>query len=142
MAEGTTLGTRIAQMRDERGWYQKKLAERAGLSAAFLSEIENDKRNPSTDVLLRISEALGASLDYLVTGQTEVEAPRRPLVIPPELAVAAERSGWSLGQAKDLLRAREIVLERRTRSGVRLPKEWAAEDWEDFERRLFRDDSS
>lgn len=137
-----TLGERIALLREERGWTQKQLAERAGVSVAFLSEIENDKRNPSTEVLLRISEALGASLDYLVTGRTDVAPMRRPLYIPAELAAAAERNGWSVGHAADLLRARGIVLERRSRGGARPRKDWTAEEWEDFEQRLFGDDSS
>lgn len=135
--EAETLGERIALLREERGWTQKDLAKRARISVAFLSEIENDKRNPSTEVLLRISEALGASLDYLVTGRTDVEPTRRPLLIPAELAAAAERNGWSVGHAADLLRARGIVLERRSRDGSRSQKDWSAEDWEDFEQRLF-----
>lgn len=139
--EPATLGGRIALLREERSWTQKVLAQNAGISVAFLSEIENDKRNPSTEVLLRIADALGASLDYLVTGRTEVEASRRPLVIDPELTRAARRNGWSVNLASDLQKARAIVIERRSEGGRRAEKQWTAEDWEDFKRRLFDDDT-
>lgn len=142
MADGTTRGSRIAHLREQRGWTQKDLAERAEISIAFLSELENNKRNPSTGVLLRISEVLGASLDYLVAGRTDVPAIRQPLVLPSDLAAAAEQMGWSVGHAADLLRARGIVLERRSRSGQPDKKHWTADDWMNFERKLFGDEST
>ena len=137
-----TLGRRVAAQREDRHWTQRDLAERAGISVAFLSEIENDKRNLSTEVLLRIADALGASMDYLATGRTEAPVHRPALVIPPELAAAADRNGWSFTHATDLLRARQLVLSRRSRGGQSTEKHWAAEDWEDFDQRLFGDESA
>ena len=109
-----TLGRRIADCRDERGWTQKQLAERAGLSVTFLSELENDRRGLGSDALLRLADALGTSLDYLVKGELDAPRPRPPLVIPPELAEAAEERRWSLGEARDLLKARQLVVARRS----------------------------
>ena len=86
----TSMGQRITSLREDRGWTQKELADRAGISSAFVSDVENDKRNPSTDVLLRIAEALGASMDFIATGRTGLEITRQPLIIPPELAKAAD----------------------------------------------------
>jgi transcriptional regulator with XRE-family HTH domain len=39
------LGKRLAEMRERRRLKQKELAERAGLSVAFISEIEKGQRN-------------------------------------------------------------------------------------------------
>lgn len=110
-----TLGRRIADCRERRGWTQKKLAEAAELSVTFLSEVENDRRSPGSDALLRLADALGASLDYLVKGIVDAEPTKRPLVIPPELANLAEEQGWSVSETSDLLKFHRMVLARRSR---------------------------
>lgn len=45
---------------------QDILAERAGLSKGFLSDVENNKRNVGSQNLLKIANVLGASVDYLL----------------------------------------------------------------------------
>lgn len=136
-----TLGRRIADCRQRRGWTQKRLADEAGISVTFLSDVENDKSTMGSDLLLRLADALGASLDYLLKGETDRVQQRQPLVIPPELAEAAEEQGWSVGKTGDLLRAHQIVVARRTRemaadSDRRLSKQ----DWLDLYQRLFGDE--
>jgi DNA-binding XRE family transcriptional regulator len=44
----------------------KQLAEKAGLSRQMVSYVEQEKRNPSLDVLLRISEVLQIKLEDLI----------------------------------------------------------------------------
>src|SRR5947208_16959734 len=92
-----TLGERIAECRDRLGWPQRVLADKAQLSVTFISEIENNRRAPGADALLRLAEALGVSLDYLVKWVAEASPDPRPLVIPAELAQAADKHGWSVG---------------------------------------------
>ena len=41
-------GDRIRAIRGKRKWTQEQLAEAAGISKSFLSDIENDKRNISS----------------------------------------------------------------------------------------------
>jgi transcriptional regulator with XRE-family HTH domain len=112
-----TLGRRVADCRERLGWTQKVLAERAGLSVTFLSEVENDRRVPGTDALLSLANAIGSSLDYLVKGAWDPPPQRRSLVIPPELSEAAEEGHWSLPVASDLVRFHEMVVARRSRGG-------------------------
>jgi transcriptional regulator with XRE-family HTH domain len=112
-----TLGRRVADCRDRLGWTQKTLAERAGLSITFVSEVENDRRAPGTEALLALANALGSSLDYLVKGAAETPPPRRPLVIPPELAEAAEEEHIPLPIASDLVRWNDMVVARRSAGG-------------------------
>lgn len=138
MPELTTLGRRVTYLRERKGWTQKKLAEETGLSTTFISEVENDKRNVGTESLLQIAEALGASMDYLVRGQRVGQESHEPLVLPPELADAADEEGWSVGHARDLLKARGIVLARRTKEGRRrVDSMWSKQDWIDFHKKLF-----
>lgn len=116
-AAPATLGRRIADCREHLGWTQRHLAGEAGLSVTFVSEVENDRRTPGGETLLRIANALGASLDYLVKGVVDPEPSRRPLVIPPELQEAAEERGWSVSDTSDLLKFRAMVVARRSRGG-------------------------
>jgi transcriptional regulator with XRE-family HTH domain len=134
-----TLGRRIAECRERLGLTQSEFAQRAGISVTFLSEVENDKRKPGTDVILQIADALGVSIDYLIKGETEPPRSRTPLVIPSELAEAAEERRWSLGEATDTLKAHLLVVARRSRDSVnRQDRVLTKEEWFDLHDRLFR----
>ena len=135
----STLGERIADLRDRRGWTQRQLADAAGLSSTFLSEIENDRRNVGAAILLRLADALDASLDYLMRGEDDRPSPRRPVIVPPQLSAAAEDREWSHSQTMALLQARQVVVARRggAPGNERPTGEWTREQWIDFHRRLF-----
>ncbi|MCP4417818.1 MAG: helix-turn-helix domain-containing protein [Chloroflexi bacterium] len=59
-------GHPIKVWREYRGMTQPELAKQAGISAAYLSQIESGKRSGSTDVLKAIAEALNLMLDDIV----------------------------------------------------------------------------
>jgi transcriptional regulator with XRE-family HTH domain len=124
------LGRRIAELRSQRGLLQKDLADRADVSVSFLSEVENDRRTPGAELLLRIADSLGASLDYLVRGE-EARPEPRPVTIPPSLQEAAEQEQWSYSLTADLLRAQASVVGRRTPGGrgEHKVKDWLKDDW-------------
>ena len=65
MDEKRLLGNRIREIRKRQGLSQEKLAERAGISAQYVSNIERGKENPTLDLLLRLSEALKVSLGQM-----------------------------------------------------------------------------
>jgi transcriptional regulator with XRE-family HTH domain len=54
--------------RNYRGLGQQELAEKAGISIPYLSQLETGKRKGSLDALNAIARALGVSLDDLVVG--------------------------------------------------------------------------
>ncbi|MCA9930999.1 MAG: helix-turn-helix domain-containing protein [Anaerolineales bacterium] len=56
----------IKVWREYREMTQAQLAKKAGISAAFLSQIESGKRTGSTDVLKAIAAALDLTLDDIV----------------------------------------------------------------------------
>jgi transcriptional regulator with XRE-family HTH domain len=137
-----TLGSRIFKLREHRGWTQKQLAEKARISVTFLSEIENNKpKGVGADVLLRLAGALGASLDFLMTGVKVSTKPDETITIPPELALAAEEQGWSYKDTVALLRGQQAVVARRTWTGEAVSgKRLSKEDWMSLYRMLIQHD--
>ncbi len=62
------LGKRIAQRRHELGLKQCTLAEKAGISNNYLSNIENGHSIPSLETFADICIALSITPDYLLLG--------------------------------------------------------------------------
>ena len=54
--------------RELRGLSARELADKTGISAAFLSEIENGKKEGGVSTLKKIAQALGVTIDDLVDG--------------------------------------------------------------------------
>jgi transcriptional regulator with XRE-family HTH domain len=68
------LGTRISYERRVKGLFQKELAARAGLSLEGLQHIETNRRpNPRIWTVWRIANALGMSVDALLTEEPPIE---------------------------------------------------------------------
>lgn len=64
------IGERIRQSRKEKGLKQEELAEKASISRVAVGNYERSDRIPPLDIAGRIADALGVSLDYLMTGDT------------------------------------------------------------------------
>src|SRR5271170_2967067 len=60
-----TLGNRLHAMRETRGWTLEELAERTGLSKAYLSRLEAGDRQPSIAALLTLAKAFKTSIAAL-----------------------------------------------------------------------------
>ena len=61
------LGSYLAEIRNERGYSQRDLAEKCGISAAEICRVESGKRQkPSPAVLRAIADALVVSYPYLM----------------------------------------------------------------------------
>ncbi len=61
------LEQRIKQVRKKVGWSQQKLAEKAGLSLAVITKIEQGvAKRPSIQTMMKLADALGISLVELV----------------------------------------------------------------------------
>jgi transcriptional regulator with XRE-family HTH domain len=121
-----TVGERIREIREKRGMTQDKLAEAAGLSKSFLSEVENDKSNISSQILLRIANELGASMDYLLDGTVKEALDKEPVVIPSALSKYAEKVNLTYAETRELLDAHNSVIARRSSRSM---KEFTVDDW-------------
>lgn len=64
----TFSGSKVKQYRDQRGMTQGDLAEKAGVTQSFISDMEGNKKAPSTKTMILIAEALGVTLDALLEG--------------------------------------------------------------------------
>jgi transcriptional regulator with XRE-family HTH domain len=60
------LGREIVARREARGWMQAEFAGKVGIGAPKLSEIENERVNASLKLLVKIAEALGCQVAYLL----------------------------------------------------------------------------
>jgi len=66
------LGERIRTIRESRGISLRKLAREIGVSASFVSQVEQDKANPSVSSLQKIAGVLAVSTSYIL--QEDVSA--------------------------------------------------------------------
>ena len=123
-----STGARVKKIREKKGWNQDFLAEKAGISKSYLSEIENDKTSPGGQTLLQIANALGATVDYLLQGSVEPNdaTPQTAIVIPSSLSEAADELKISHSQTLDLLTAYNSVFARRSDKQAKEP---SVEDW-------------
>jgi transcriptional regulator with XRE-family HTH domain len=62
------VGTRLRDRRHERGERLVDVAERAGVSTQYLSEVERGLKDPSSEILSAVAGALELSLGELAGG--------------------------------------------------------------------------
>jgi len=60
-----SLGNRLREAREAKGWTQAELAERIGVSRKTVNTVENAVFVPSTVVALKLAGALGCSVEAL-----------------------------------------------------------------------------
>ena len=65
------VGTRITELRKQRGYTREKLSELADVSVQFLADIEKGRKSMTVATLKRIAAALLVPTDYIVNGTTE-----------------------------------------------------------------------
>jgi transcriptional regulator with XRE-family HTH domain len=129
-----STGDRIREIREHRHMTQEELAGAAGISKGFLSDVENDKRKISSEGLLRIANSLGASIDFLLRGETrETALQDEPIRIPPELSRAAQELRLSYSDTLELLEAHRSVIARRSSEATR---QFSADDWKQLYRAI------
>lgn len=68
----TTIGNRITILRTRKGMTQKKLAQLSNITEASLSRYENGLREPKINTLIKLSDVLDSTVDYLI-GKTDIE---------------------------------------------------------------------
>lgn len=121
-----TVGDKIRQIREKRGLTQDQLCQKANISKGFLSDVENGKRNISSQKLLEVANVLGASIDYLLKDELIEETQNTSVTIPPELSEAAEQCGVTYAEILDVLAAQRSIVARRSTSKK---KELSVEEW-------------
>ena len=60
------LSKKVKVLRAERGWTQEELAKRSGVSICLVYFVENCKKKPRVDSLMKIAKAFGIDADELL----------------------------------------------------------------------------
>ncbi len=64
----TKIGNRIKICRKQKNLTQEDLAEKLDVSSHYIYEIERGTKTMSLSILIKLSEALGISTDYILFG--------------------------------------------------------------------------
>jgi len=67
------FSVRLRELRAQKHLTQAQVAARVGVTASMISSYETDIRLPSYEVLIRLANLYGVSVDYLL-GRTDVRA--------------------------------------------------------------------
>jgi predicted transcriptional regulator/transcriptional regulator with XRE-family HTH domain len=84
----TFVGSRVRQLRGERGYSQAALAQMLGISPSYLNQIEHDVRPLTVSVLLRITEAFGVDATFFASeDDTRLVAELREVTLDRDVAI-------------------------------------------------------
>lgn len=65
------IGEKIKEARAKKKFSLRELAEMTGLSASFISQVEQEKASPSIETLKKIANLLGVKVSYLIEDESE-----------------------------------------------------------------------
>ena len=60
------LGRKLRSLRLDRGLHQRQVAERIGVTTSVISAYENNIRQPSYEVFIKLARLFDVSADYLL----------------------------------------------------------------------------
>lgn len=103
----TVLGQRIRHLRHKANLTQAQLGKLLGCSSSTVSLYEGGQRSPDTDMLIRLADVFGVSVDYLLGRVSDPTAKEKT-----ESSLDPEE-GWSV--AEDLTPEGAELLEVLTR---------------------------
>ncbi|MFC3776165.1 acetate metabolism transcriptional regulator RamB [Mycolicibacterium holsaticum] len=87
----TFVGSRVRQLRSERGFSQAALAQMLEISPSYLNQIEHDVRPLTVAVLLRITEVFGVDATFFASeDDTRLVAELREVTIDRDVDVDAD----------------------------------------------------
>lgn len=105
MGRDKHIGETIRRLREARGWSQVQLADLSGVAGPTVNRIENGMRVARSDTLKKIADALGVSLDALVSDSSEdmTNARLEDLSFKERQVIAAWRRGDRIEAARLIL---------------------------------------
>jgi transcriptional regulator with XRE-family HTH domain len=101
-ASEPSIGARLKELRTEHRYSIRGLALKAGVSASLVSDIEKNKVEPSISTLKRLATAMGTTITYFFSEQTQmngrvVRAHERVVLDGEKQPGADVRSGMEAG---------------------------------------------
>jgi transcriptional regulator with XRE-family HTH domain len=64
-----TFGSRLKQSRHHKEFTQKQVADLLGIDFTTISKYENDKSQPDNEILQKLANLYGISVDWLLSGE-------------------------------------------------------------------------
>ena len=86
-----TFSEKIYQAREQKGWTQQELADKAGLSRRAIIKYEYNSARPRHDTLNRLASVLGVTTDYLI--HDDLTDPTAKLETSPYVEMIQEKYG-------------------------------------------------
>lgn len=83
----TVIGQKLKKRRNEMNLSLRTLAVQTGLSAAFLSQIELGKSNPSLNSLQRIASCLHVSINYFLGTTSDMNSSKDFSMATPTIII-------------------------------------------------------
>jgi transcriptional regulator with XRE-family HTH domain len=68
------FGKRLIELRKQKGFSQTELAKQVGLSYIQIGRYETKGTQPPAEVLNKLADTLGTSIDYLINGDSNEKA--------------------------------------------------------------------
>ena len=69
------FGARVKELRKDKGWTQKELGNKIGVTYAQLNKYEGGTNAPPLDKLILLASALETTADHLITGNLSENLP-------------------------------------------------------------------
>lgn len=66
-----TIGKNIRRLREDNGYTREKLAELVDMNDKFLYEVETGKKGLSAQKMFKLSNTLGVTMEFLISGEQE-----------------------------------------------------------------------
>lgn len=66
-----TIGARVSSKRKEQRFTQEALAQKLGISTAYVSQLENGQRKPSYSLLIKLSSELDTPISYFLGSEDD-----------------------------------------------------------------------
>lgn len=101
-----TISQRIFAILKEKNIKQKELSQKSNISEAAISDWKKKGTNPAAENLSAIANALGVSLDYLITGKENTIPPYN--IVTRELTKSEQELLSLFNQLSDDEKQREI----------------------------------
>jgi transcriptional regulator with XRE-family HTH domain len=86
------LGVRVRELRKSSGYSRREIAELLQIGEATVQRIEEEKQDPSSEIVAKLARFFGVSADYLM-GLSDKPSGTENLTPEEALALAAWRNG-------------------------------------------------
>lgn len=127
-----TLGNRISNLREKRGWSQSQLSDKLHIGTSTLGMWETDKRKPSAEFIVKLAEIFHVSTDYLLgntnkkhyydlTEKDEIDIAEQAEQIIKGIQTSADVNFYGEPATKEQMESMRDIIE----TGLRINKEKA-----------------